>query len=954
MRRCGMPYCRERERERERERASAGGGEKKGGFAEFQSPGNFIEAQASNHCELTKWETVIRTQRLQGNSLYKEPMMTSAGRNTQSPSNGRAEHGHSDMECGDEELDFNWDEYLEEMGATAASHTSFKHVELSLQSSFQAGMKLEVADRSRADTYWVATVITTCGQLLLLRYCGYGDERSADFWCDVMTAELHPVGWCAQNNKLLQPPEDNIYLRAAIKEKYSDWTEFLVKELTGSRTAPANLLEGPLRGKNTVDLIVPGCVLEIRDAAEPFVYWAARVQRNVGGRLWLSYVGLEEPTYYIWIFYLDIRLRPMGWAKENCLTMEVPKEVRDLRSATEWSDALEKAVSTAMEKPLPLEVFKDHADLRKHSFKTGMKLEMVSPQEPFHICPVSVTKVYNEYYFQITVDDLSGEAPPCSVLCHADSPGILPIQWCLKNGVGLQRPRGFQSQDFDWADYLKHTGTEAAPDACFPSASLSRGFCKDTWLEAVNPLQPGEINVSRITQVKGRLLWLRYEGLTKPLAECIVDVESMDIFPVGWCEANVYPLTPLRKAVCQSQKKIAVVQPEKQMTPPPKENVSLDHCQSVPMDPVSVNGKYCCSQIFVNHRCFSGPYLNKGRIAELPQAVGPGKCTFVLKEVLTMLINSAYKPSRVLRELQLVGDPQWNCLEETLKAKYKGKSYRASVSIVCLAEQVADFCRRVCVRLQCCPNLFGPTLVSEKCPENCSIHTKTKYTHYYGKKRKVGRPSVGECTPDGDMAKPARRRKKRKSVFVQKKRRSSVTGYHAMESAQDSDDFDDFDEEEDEESYSGESSSLELREEVPVRFSTRRGRPCRSLTLPGPGASTERPLLRRSTRSLSYTHNQAAKHTNTETPNTQEEESCLVLERNPLEWSVSDVVDFIMSTDCASLAKIFQEQDIDGQALLLLTLPTVQECMDLKLGPAIKLCHQIERVKVAFYSQYAN
>lgn len=45
-----------------------------------------------------------------------------------------------------------------------------------------------------------------------------------------------------------------------------------------------------------------------------------------------------------------------------------------------------------------------------------------------------------------------------------------------------------------------------------------------------------------------------------------------------------------------------------------------------------------------------------------------------------------------------------------------------------MAEQVADFCRRVCVRLQCCPNLFGPTLVSEKCPENCSIHTKTKYS----------------------------------------------------------------------------------------------------------------------------------------------------------------------------------------------------------------------------------
>ena len=35
----------------------------------------------------------------------------------------------------------------------------------------------------------------------------------------------------------------------------------------------------------------------------------------------------------------------------------------------------------------------------------------------------------------------------------------------------------------------------------------------------------------------------------------------------------------------------------------------------------------------MNHRCFSGPYLNKGRIAELPQFIGPGNCVLVLKEV---------------------------------------------------------------------------------------------------------------------------------------------------------------------------------------------------------------------------------------------------------------------------------------------------------------------------------
>ncbi|KAI4874651.1 hypothetical protein NFI96_031141, partial [Prochilodus magdalenae] len=285
---------------------------------------------------------------------------------------------------------------------------------------------------------------------------------------------------------------------------------------------------------------------------------------------------------------------------------------------------------------------------------------------------------------------------------------------------------------------------------------------------------------------------------------------------------------------------------------------------------------------------------------------------------------------------------------------YKGKSYRSSVQIVRLAEQVSDFCRSVCVRLQCCPNLFGPTLVSDNCPENCSVYTKTKYTYYYGKRRKVGRPSLAESTQDGDTAKSARRRKKRKTIFVQKKRRSSV-GYNNTESPQDSDYFYD----DDDDSVSDEGSSSETHEEAPPRsymdVSTR-GRPRRSVAqrrFTHPGTTDQSPL-RRTTRSNSYTHNQPARHTHTKPEHTEEEEGRLVLERNPLEWSVSDVVDFIMSTDCASLAKIFQEQDIDGQALLLLTLPTVQECMDLKLGPAIKLCHQIERVKVAFYSQYAN
>lgn len=93
---------------------------------------------------------------------------------------------------------------------------------------------------------------------------------------------------------------------------------------------------------------------------------------------------------------------------------------------------------------------------------TGGLIVPLSPSPP---------QVYNHVYFQVTVDDLSADAKPRRMVCHANTPGILPVQWCLKNGVSLERPRGYEGQDFDWAEYLKRSGTEAAPEGCFPDVS---------------------------------------------------------------------------------------------------------------------------------------------------------------------------------------------------------------------------------------------------------------------------------------------------------------------------------------------------------------------------------------------------------------------------------------------------------------------------------------------------
>ncbi|XP_014679250.1 PREDICTED: unhealthy ribosome biogenesis protein 2 homolog [Priapulus caudatus] len=107
-----------------------------------------------------------------------------------------------------------------------------------------------------------------------LRYDGYDDDRSADFWCDMTTSEVHRIGWCGQNCKVLQPPD-------AIRTKYSDWSQYLVHSLSGASTVPAYLLNGS-GGTTPIDQIKQGMPLEIMHALNPSKVWLARVIEHIG------------------------------------------------------------------------------------------------------------------------------------------------------------------------------------------------------------------------------------------------------------------------------------------------------------------------------------------------------------------------------------------------------------------------------------------------------------------------------------------------------------------------------------------------------------------------------------------------------------------------------------------------------------------------------------------------
>lgn len=78
------------------------------------------------------------------------------------------------------------------------------------------GMKVEVVncgmdvvDDSEV-AFWVATVMQLRQHRVLLRYEGYEEDETADFWFDLRSPNIHPVGWCAKRNKLLIPPPGRV------------------------------------------------------------------------------------------------------------------------------------------------------------------------------------------------------------------------------------------------------------------------------------------------------------------------------------------------------------------------------------------------------------------------------------------------------------------------------------------------------------------------------------------------------------------------------------------------------------------------------------------------------------------------------------------------------------------------------------------------------------------------
>uniref|UniRef100_A0A8B7TYT2 Lethal(3)malignant brain tumor-like protein 4 n=1 Tax=Castor canadensis TaxID=51338 RepID=A0A8B7TYT2_CASCN len=70
---------------------------------------------------------------------------------------------------------------------------------------FQVGMKLEAVDRKNPSLVCVATIADIVEDRLRVHFDNWDD--SYDYWCDINSPYVQPVGWCHENGRTLIAPQ---------------------------------------------------------------------------------------------------------------------------------------------------------------------------------------------------------------------------------------------------------------------------------------------------------------------------------------------------------------------------------------------------------------------------------------------------------------------------------------------------------------------------------------------------------------------------------------------------------------------------------------------------------------------------------------------------------------------------------------------------------------------------
>jgi len=223
---------------------------------------------------------------------------------------------------------YDWNEQINSEDFFAAPVSNFSHVPgYEIWTDIVVGLKVEVenfdkdnehsASHTGMTPFWIASIYKIHGYKAKLRYEGYENDDTHDFWVNLCTTEVHPVGWSAMQGRQLIPP-------MKIESRIKNMKKYLLKSLHHAKTLPGNFynkLNDSFRSRFDVSLILEvvdkNCISQVK---------LARITRIVGKRLYVQYYDSNEHDSGFWCHEDSPLIHPVGWATTVGHKLAAPPE----------------------------------------------------------------------------------------------------------------------------------------------------------------------------------------------------------------------------------------------------------------------------------------------------------------------------------------------------------------------------------------------------------------------------------------------------------------------------------------------------------------------------------------------------------------------------------------------------------------------------------------------------
>lgn len=286
--------------------------------------------------------------------------------------------------------------------------------------------------------------------------------------------------------------------------------------------------------------------------------------------------------------------------------------------------------------------------------------------------------------------------------------------------------------------------------------------------DTVSDIGP-KLCTATVTRVdEPHLLWLlldiRDPCTDKPINPIMVDGCSTDLYPVGWAQFFGHPIVPPigYEERCEDESRNGPAQslPDRKTCESSLLwNVGLRPTHDLQYLRLTYDSEEFCPAVYINTKCYLGPFLCRASLDLIPQRFGPGPTARVMHSLLNRLVNVAYKPIRILRMFEAdwasglssalanfraaeraarihhtLGCPsrgrftlqsakanlrqaEREALEQRrsnmrvvllhVRCPRRGVKIEAPVEVCCKARAVEEFCRQVSLVLEACPHLIS-------------------------------------------------------------------------------------------------------------------------------------------------------------------------------------------------------------------------------------------------------